>query len=532
MKEKKTVLFLMNGLGAEGNKSLEVIDQETMPTFQKLMGAYPFKLLYAGGEFVGLNQNETSNFKTGYYNFSTFGHPTKKEEIIEKKIITNEFLSGEVLNHSIDYALNNGSRFHVMFELGNKVNDVKYNQFKKFLEYVTSKGIKEIYLHLVLGDSSLKGLKIGNECITDFRNRVMRYVNNIKIASICGRKYIKDGSKQEASAFYRMLVSGVGEVWVNYSETIQKRYDKGQADDTLAGFITIREPLLRENDSLFVFNYGNTMSEQLINIIQNPKKFFPTSNVPKGIIVSSLFALVGSSNVPYCFNDELPGAYFLDKIPETNKILLIANKTRIPYISKCLNGFRETFKSNLSVWPIETNVNRFDSISQYLAAYINQDAYSLIIVDCELYDPTIDERTVEQIRKNLRGIDKCINIAYNCCMEKNYRFIGTSLYGIKQTFKLTKTMELIDFSAKVPFMLIDKEIRMVDVVFKSEGTFIDVAKIIAISFGSNMPNNLMVLSSPLAKEGKNKKMNQIVIIAVVALLALFVLYYLRMSGYI
>lgn len=531
MNEKKTVLFLMNGFGAETGKSLEVINEETMPTFQKLIGAYPFKLLYSGGELVGLNSNETSNFKTGYYNFSTFGHPTKKEEIIEKKIITNEYLAAETLNESINYAITNESRYHVMFDLGNKVNDVKYAQFRKFLEYVTSKGIKEIYVHLVLGDSSLKGLKIGNECITDFRNRVMRYVTNIKIASICGRKYIKDGNKQEIAGFYRMLVSGVGEVWVNYTETIEKRYAKGQADDTLGGFITIREPLLREKDSLFIFNYSNSVAEHLITIIQNPKKYFPTSKVPEGIKVSSLFALSNTATVPYCFNDELPGAYFLDKIPETNKILLIANKTRIPYISKCLNGFRETFKSNLSVWPIESNENRFDRISQYLAAYINQDAYSLIIVDCELYDPLVDERTVDQIRKNLRGIDKCINITYNCCMEKNYRFIATSLYGIKQTFKLTKTMELIDFSGKVPFLLMDKEIRLVDVSFKSEGTYIDVARIIAISFGTNMTNNLMLLNNRTATSGKSKQKNLIFIVAGVALILLLVVYLYTM-GYI
>ena len=78
MNEKKTVLFLMNGFGSEVPKSFEIYSKELMPTFEKLIGAYPFKLLYASGEFIGNNSGESSNFRDGYYSFSTFGNPTTK----------------------------------------------------------------------------------------------------------------------------------------------------------------------------------------------------------------------------------------------------------------------------------------------------------------------------------------------------------------------------------------------------------------------------------------------------------------------
>ena len=49
MNEKKTVLFLMNGFGPEVGKSYELYSKEVMPTFSKLITAYPFKLLHASG---------------------------------------------------------------------------------------------------------------------------------------------------------------------------------------------------------------------------------------------------------------------------------------------------------------------------------------------------------------------------------------------------------------------------------------------------------------------------------------------------
>lgn len=525
MNEKKTVLFLMNGFGTEVGKSFEIYSKELMPTFEKLIAAYPFKMLHASGEFIGNNQGEASNFNDGYYNFSTFGNKITKYDTLKKKFDNNEFLTNSVVNNSIDIAIKNKSRLHVMFTLGNKVNKDRYEQLNTYLELAKSKGVEEVYIHLILGDSSIRDLRIANKCITDFKNRVLRFYQFAKIASICGNKYVGDGNQNDIANFYRMMVSGVGEVWTDYAGTIEKKFNQGMSDDSINGFITIRENLLRNGDSLFMFTYGNNIGVKFLTVLLNPKKFFPTSKVPEDIHVNTLFKVNTLDSVPYAFDDELVEDYFFDKIPETKKILVMATKDRLSYIAKTLNGNRPEFKSNISVWPIEDKAKRFEVISQYLAAYIKQDAYDLIIVDCQFYEPTVDERTIAQLQKNLKELDKCINIAYNQIMEKNYRLIVTSLYGIRATFRLTQTMELVDLCQKTPFLLIDKEIRKVDMVFKSNGTFIDVSRIIAISFGCPMTNNLAVLDVPgLEKKGTNKQKLLIVVVGVI--FALFIIYYL------
>ncbi len=524
MNEKKTVLFLMNGFGVETGKSFEIYSKNLMPTFDKLISAYPFKLLFASGEMIGANRGETSNFQEGFYNFSTFGHPTTKYDILKKKIAANEFLTNNIVNNSIDVAIKNQSRLHIMFTLGNKVNVDRYEQLKLYIELAIKKGVKQIFAHLVLGDSSVNDLKIGNKCINDFKNRVIRYFPQVKIASICSKKYVKDGSHDEIANFYRMMVSGVGEVWTDYATTINKKYKLGMTDDTMNGFVTIREPLLLENDSLFMFNYSSNIGDKFLITVLNPKQFFPTSKVPEHIHVNSLFSIKGVQNVPYAFENELPETYFLDKIPENKKVLIIGTKERISYITNCLNGYRPSYKNDISVWPIEDKAKRFEVTSQYLAAYINQNLYDLIIVDCQLYDPSVDKRTIDQLKHNLQELDKCLNITYNRVMDNDYRLIATSLYGIRYTFKLTATMELVDLSQKTPFLLVDKGIRKVDVVFKSTGTFIDVARLIAISFGSLMPNNLIALDDPNDK-GKKKNIKKLILLVPIVLLVLLIVFY-------
>ena len=85
-------------------------------------------------------------------------------------------------------------------------------------------------------------------------------------------------------------------------------------------------------------------------------------------------------------------------------------------------------------------------------------------------------------------------------------------------------MELVDLSQKTPFLLVDKGIRKVDIVFKSTGTFIDVARLIAISFGSLMPNNLIVIDDPNDK-GKKKSLKKLIILVPIILLVILVVYY-------
>lgn len=530
MNEKKTVLFLMNGFGVEAPKSFDIYSKELMPTFEKLLAAYPFKLLHASGEMIGNNSSEASNFKDGYSKFGTFGNVITKYDILKKKIDNNEFLNNPVVNNSIDIAVNNKSRLHVMFSLGNRVNRDRYEQLNSYLELAKSKGIEEVYIHLILGDSSVNDLKIANTCIKDFRNRVIRYYPKVRIASICGNKYAKDGNHNDIADFYRMMVSGVGEVWTEYESTINKKFAQGMTDDTINGFVTIRENLLKDGDSLFMFTYGNNIGVKFLTTVLNPKKYFPTSNVPEQINVNALFNVEGLPSIPYAFEDELPDICFLDNIQEDKKILIMGTKDRIPYITTVLNGRKKDFKKNINIWPIEDKSKRFDNISQYLAAYINQNTYDLIIVDCQLYEPDVDERTIEQIRNNMKAFDKCINIIYSQIIEKNYRFIASSLYGIRNTFRLTETMELVDLSQKTPFLLVDKEIRKVDLVFKPTGTIIDISRIIAISFGNSMKNDLISLGN---EEGSKKKLSGqklLIIVVGVILLIIGVLYLYKMMG--
>lgn len=522
METNKSVLFLMNGFGMEVPHSFNVYTATLMPSLAKLSNHYPFIGLFASGTEVGLNKGQLSSFKAGYLSFSSVGKPNKKSNVVGSKIKDNTFDTNPTIVSSINHAITHQSRLHVMVSIGERSEDAQFEQLKHYCKLATTAGIKDICIHVFLGDNSVKGMKISALWLKNLKYHVISFVPTMRIVSIAGRKYLTDASKDDKINYYRMIVSGVGEIWANYTETLEKKYAGKSTDENMGGFLTVRENVMRPNDSVMLFNYDNSVGAEYLDIVQNPTQFFPVGKVPLNVLVNSLFEVTGNPNIPYSFESELPQHYFLENIPDDKKVLIIADQDRVEYISKCLNGFREQFKPNVSVWPITDKKQRFDLLAQYLGAYINQGAYDLIIADCEMYNEQLEEKTVEQLKKNMALMDRCLNVAYTKSIEKGYTLYCSSLYGIKTQLFLTKTYEKIDFSQKVPFLIAGKDINSAALNLQMDGNFTQIAQILQSNMGAKVKSNLITYRVP----GQSKKKMNYIVIAIVAIFAIFIVYIL------
>lgn len=525
METKKSVLFLMNGFGLEVPRSFNVYKASLMPSLDKISNYYPFASVFASGTEVGLNKGQLSSFRAGYSAFSSFGKPHKAANVIKEKMNDTTFYTTQAIANSIDYALQNQSKLHVLFSIGEKTEDSQFNQLKNYCLYAHRKGVKEIYIHVFLGDNSVRGMKVSSSYLKTLKYHVMTNIPNCRIVSIAGRKYLTDARKDEKIAYYRMIVSGVGEVWANYEDTIDKKYAGKENDDNMGAFLTVRENIIKTNDSVLMFNYDNGLGAEYLDILQHPEQYFPVGKFPTKIMINALFEIEGNKNIPYAFESSLPDNYFFKNIPDDKKVLILADQDRIEYISKCLNGFRDEFKSNISVWPIADKTRRFELLAQYLGAYINQGTYDLIIADCDLYNERYDQQTIEQLKTNLSLMDKCLNVAYTRSMENDYVLYCTSLYGIKTQLYLLKTYEQIDFSQKTPFFIAGKNITRANTSLPIDGNFTQVAQVLlnnlGVNTGKQKENSLLVTNT-----NPSKKNQKIILImgAVVLIFVIFVVY--------
>ncbi len=510
-------------------KSFNVYSATLMPSLAKLSNYYPFGSVFASGTEVGLNKGQLSSFKAGYLAFSSIGKPNKKSSIVQEKIMSNQFDSNPAIVESIRHALQHESKVHILLSIGERTEERMFEQLKRYAEICVKSGVKNIYVHIFLGDNSVADMQVSDMWIKNLKYHVMNFIPEMKIVSIAGRKYLTDAPKDEKIAYYRMIVSGVGEIWANYEDTIKKKYQAKETDDSMGGFLTVRENIMHANDSVMLFNYDNSIGAEYLDIIQNPNEFFPAGKIPTNVAVHSLFEVSDNENIPFAFASELPEHYFFENIPLDKKILIIADKDRVQYISKCLNGFREQFNPNIHIWPIGDKEHRFELMAQYLGAYINQDFYDLIIADCDIYNDQSDKATIEQLKKNLAAADTVLNVAYIKGMEKNYTLYCSSLYGIKKKLFLTSTYEQIDFSQKTPLLVAGNDIRRENTSILIDGNFTQLAPVIQKNVGVDVVSALV---TPKLATKRKKNLN-LIIIVILVVFVLFVLYvFLYTSGII
>lgn len=525
MDSKKTILFLLNGFGMEAPKSWNVYNNSLMPNLDRISHAYPFTSMAVSDTDAGLNKHQIGNFKSNYLMFSTEGKILRKEDIIASKFSSSEIVSDKIINDSINYSILNNSRFHIFFNMGNKYSENTYKQLKSFCDVCANKGIKEIYLHLFLGDNTNPGQKSAINCINSLKFHVLSGSKIIKIASIASKKILTDESSEEDKRnYYRMLVSGVGEIWSDYTDVIERIYKKGLNDDNITQFLIKREIVVKDKDSIVYFNYDNNMGQYLMDILANPHNYFTAGKLPLSIRTVSMFQ-INDSKVPFCYGNELPSTYFLENIGEDKKILVLAAKDRIGYIVNSLNGFRKEYKSNLNICPVDTTSDHFTIITKYLLAYQEQDIYDLIIVDYSLMTSK-DSKEIATLKKNMSTIDNCLGAVYNKAQDKNQNLIITSLYGeVGKLSLVDREMVDIDFSEKTPLIVTGKGITRGTCEFYQGCSIVNLASIIYTQLGIAVKKPVF---GPKGVKKKKNKVNVILIAAVVlAILLVYIYLYLK-----
>ena len=518
---KKTILFLLNGFGMEASKSWNVYSASLMPNLDRISHAYPFTSMPVSDVEAGLNKHQIGNFKSNYLMFSTEGNVLRKEDIIDSKLASNEIANEKILTDLINYTIQNNSRFHILFNIGNKYSENTYKQLKYFCDVCANIGIKEIYLHLFVGDNTNPGQKTAINCINSLKFHTLSNSKIIKVASIANKRILTDeSSEEEKRNYYRMLVSGVGEIWSDYSDVIERAYRKGQTDDNIASFLTKKETVIKDKDGIVYFNYDNNMGGFYLDILTNPHNYFTAGKLPLGIKSISIFE-VNDTKVPFCYSSELPNSYFLENIPENKKILLIAAKDRIGYIANTLNGFRREYKSNLNICPVEVKEDHFNIITKYLLAYQEQNMYDLIIVDYSLMTH-IDKKEIATLKKNMSTIDNCLGAVYNKAQEKGQDLIITSLYGeVGKLSLVDREFVNVNFSEKTPLIVTGKGIARGIYQFAPSISLTKLASLLYTQLGMQVKNPVF---GEKAVGKKNNKLNQLIIIFGVLAIALVFMY--------
>ena len=432
---KKSVLFLINGLGIERQGSYSISIDQCMPNLAKTKETSYFTTAI-------INSVE---YKTAYESF--FLGDTYKKEV---KYITENIINDGVINNPTFTNLKNSlsvgtNKLHVFIEPTTELIVDILNDLVKKLELNPN---QKVYLHLLLTQQTVTEYK----SLISIVNYIKYHLDTrITVGFIIGKELLSDNlTTDEIDMIRKIFFYCSCERWTETDKKFEDLMSQNIRPCVAPGFSAVNTCNIENNDVIFFFNTRKSNYDKYINAIYSiAPRVFKNENIKLDLY--SLIKLDTKFNVN-CFAESI---YYDNSLAamlgkSNTKALIITQNENINYINFLANGLNYIKNPNIDFMVLDTN---YLSNPTNVTNILDNTNYSLIIFDFHM-DVS---KTINHLKEQLEKIDVVLGNIANTCVNKYSLFI-TSLYGIKKELPLAdynSEMVTLDYEMQIPIFFFD-----------------------------------------------------------------------------
>jgi 2,3-bisphosphoglycerate-independent phosphoglycerate mutase len=238
MKNKKTLLMILDGWGIGDGSVADVISCVPTPNLTYFKKNYPNSRLHASGEDVGLPDGQMGNSEVGHLNIGA-GRIIYQDLVkINMECKTGDIKKNSVLTDAFSYARDNDQRVH-FFGL---LSDGGVHSLDKHLyalcDMTGEYGLKKVFIH-GFGDGRDTDPRSGIGYMKDLLEHLKK--SNGQVASFVGRYYAMDRDKrwERIKEAYDLIVNGTGTPTTSIVDAMQKSYDIGVTDEFMKPIVVV-----------------------------------------------------------------------------------------------------------------------------------------------------------------------------------------------------------------------------------------------------------------------------------------------------
>ena len=430
---KKSVIFLINGLGIEKPGSYSISFDQAMPKLAKI--------------------KETSYFTTaitssleyrGAYQRFFLGDTYRDElEYISKNVIGDALPSNPTYQRLLNSIASPESKFHIFVE---PTTDQVVDQINNMVNSLPLAQNKVIYLHLILPQQTINEY----DKLISIVNYIKFHLNeHIALGYVMGKEYLPDDlGKNELDYIKKLFFFCSAERWAETDKKLQILKDTGVRPCQVQGFCANNNCFLTNGDTLFFFNTRRTNYDNLIKgIYQMAPEVF---KVQPALPTYSLIKLDTQFDIPsFVENIEYPHSLSNVLLKYNKKAVIFTDNKNMSLVNFYANGLNSINNPVISFMLKDDNLYNQNYIQQLL----DTTPFDLFIFD---YHMDVSQ-TVNHLKDQLSQLDVIIgNLATVC--ENKYSMFITSLYGLKAELPLadynTETV-MIDYEMQIPIFLYD-----------------------------------------------------------------------------
>ncbi len=264
MQFKPVVLCVLDGWGCSDKTHGNAIAAAKLPHWDAFFDRYPWTVLDASGESVGLPKGIMGNSEVGHLNIGSGRVVPQGVVVIDDDIASGAFAKNKTLQDAIAYAKTNGGKLHLMGLLSD-------GQVHSSI----------VHLFSLIDAAVAAGVRLAVHCFLDGRDTPPRsaltYIDRLEkklaavdrkgsIATVCGRFYAMDRDKRwkRTKRAYDMLTHGKSELHAqSAADAVTMGYGRGEDDEFVAPTTVSEIRTVDEGDACIFFNFRPDRARQL-----------------------------------------------------------------------------------------------------------------------------------------------------------------------------------------------------------------------------------------------------------------------------
>ncbi len=268
-------LIIMDGWGLNPRKDYNAIALANTPYFDYIWNNWPSATLEASGNAVGLPVGQMGNSEVGHMNLGAGRVVPQDLTYINNLIESGEFDQNEVLNKTIQHAIDNNSSLHLLGLLSDGGVHSHQEHLYALLQLAKSKNFDRVFVHALL-DGRDTPPRSGATYLEQLESQISR-IGCGKIASIAGRYYSMDRDKRwdRTKLGYDAIVSGQGKQANSAGEAIQTSYDDDVGDEFVIPVVLVDDQgqpvaTIEDHDAVIFFNFRADRARQMTQALTEP----------------------------------------------------------------------------------------------------------------------------------------------------------------------------------------------------------------------------------------------------------------------
>lgn len=431
---KKSIIFLINGLGIEKPGSYSISLDQDMPNLCRTKET----------SFFTTAITNSLEYRSAYQQF--FMGDTYKMELdyIKENILNNNLVNNPIYQSFASNVSNQEAKLHIFLE---PTTERVVEQINDLVSNLNLPKNKKVYIHLLLPQLTVDDYNKLTEIINYIKYHIDERIN---VGFVIGKEYLSEKlTADEKKQMCKLLFYCSAERWIRTEEKLQSLKEQNIIPCKAAGFCANNDCYIQNNDTILFFNTRREDYDKFItSIYGNAQEVI--KNAPINIPVYSLLKLYSQYNINYFAENINYENSLSNNLQKYNKkALILTNREHVNLINFYANGLNQVNNPNIVFMILDESLYDYNTVVNI----IDNSDYDLIIFDYFMDTSS----TINNLKIGLRNIDKVLGNVVVCSENKHSLFI-TSLFGLKKELPLAdynSEKVLLDYEMQIPIFFYD-----------------------------------------------------------------------------